>query len=104
MGAFFRGECAPEGGDRHMLLDFVGRLFGQLRVGERFDAGLELAQKKIGRKIQALAFCFDQKLTLDFEPDLMVAAGLDNQVRLTGGAVAEDALDAGGLDLLPLGD
>jgi hypothetical protein len=65
MGLFLRGERAPEGGDGNWRMASMAGFLGELRVGERLDAGLELAQKNIDGQIEAGLAGLEQKLALD---------------------------------------
>jgi hypothetical protein len=78
------GERATERGDGDMAQGVVTAFLGELRVGERLNARLELAQEKIDRKIEAGLTRLDQKPALNFEPDLAIAARFHDEVRLRG--------------------
>ena len=94
MFLFLGGKRATESGDGNMAQGLVTAFLGQLRVGERLDTGLELAQEKIDGKIEAGLARLDEKLALNFKPDLAIATCFHDQVGLRGRAVAEHALVA----------
>ena len=101
-GLFLGGERATEGGDGNMAQGVVTAFLGELRVGERLDPRLELAQEKIDGKVEAGLARLDQKPVLNLQPDLAVAARLHDEIGLRGRAVAEHALEAVGLDAAAL--
>ena len=102
MALLLDGERASEGGDGNMPQGVVTAFLGKLRIGERLDARLELAQKKIDRKIEAGLSRLHQKPVLNFEPDLAVAARFHDEIRLRGRAVAEHAPETIRFDALSL--
>jgi len=92
------GKCASESLDGKIVDGVMFVLLGKLRVGKRLNARTELAQEKVNGEIESSLARLKKQLTLVLKPELAVTTSLDSEVRLTGGTVADHALESLGLD------
>jgi len=97
-GSFLGGERAPQSGQRKIVRRGIIMLIGELGVCEGFDAWTKLAQKKVPRQIKARLPRLDQQPPLDLQPDITMADRLDHKIRPGGRAVADDTMNALGLE------